>query len=101
MRQNHRGTLSFEDTADPNFHPESYGITSDPQRVIHGQLADGSIIRGMEVFRVAYREIGLGFLLAPTAWPILKPIFDCAYLIFARNRKRLGKFFGSSCPLPK
>lgn len=56
---------------------------------IHAQLPDGQWIRGMEVFRRLYSHAGLGFLLAPTRWPILKPLFDRLYTLFARNRLRL------------
>ena len=56
---------------------------------IHAQLPDGQWIRGMEVFRRLYRHAGLGFLLVPTRWPILKPLFDGLYTLFARNRLRL------------
>ena len=29
--------------------------------------------------------MGLGFLFAPTKWPILKPAFDSIYSMFAKN----------------
>ncbi|MBX7144509.1 MAG: DUF393 domain-containing protein [Oligoflexia bacterium] len=100
MGRNKKGTLAFEDTSAPGFQPQAFGISSDPQRVIHAQLANGTIITGMEVFRRAYKEVGLGFLLAPTGWPIIKPVADICYSVFARYRKKIGKHLGSSCPLP-
>ena len=30
---------------------------------------------GMAVFRLAYRAVGLGWLVAPTGWPLLRPLF--------------------------
>ncbi|MDZ4786815.1 MAG: DUF393 domain-containing protein [bacterium] len=95
--KNNKGTLAFENTASPGFSPEKYGITTNTERIIHGILPDGTIVSGVEVFRRAYKEIGLGWLLAPTGWPILKPIFDAMYVVFARNRIRIGKFFGRKC----
>ena len=53
-------------------------------------------MRGLEVFRRAYDAVGLGFVLAPTAWPVLRPIADATYRWFARNRVRLGRLFGRS-----
>lgn len=99
MRKNKYGKLAFEDTASANFDPKKYGITSDPNRVIHAVLPDGKIVTGVEVFRRAYCGVGLGWLLAPTAWPLLKPIFDALYLIFAKNRKTISKYFGNACRL--
>jgi len=96
--------LAFVDTSAPDFDPAKYGISSDPNRLIHAILPDGSVIRGMEVFRQAYHQIGLGWLIAPTGWPILKTFFDLCYAVFARNRKWIGKFISrgennSSCSL--
>lgn len=97
MRMNKRGGIAFEDTTSPDFDPKKYGISTDPNRIIHGVLNDGTIVTGVEVFRRAYREVGLGWLLAPTAWPVLKPIFDAAYLVFAKNRMRIGRLLGRKC----
>lgn len=97
ISKNTAGTISFEDTTNPNFDPKAYGISSDPNRVIHAMLADGTIIRGMEVFRQVYKELGMGWIVAPTGWPIFKPICDFAYLIFAKNRKKIGKLLGRNC----
>lgn len=97
-RRNIRGTLAFEDTSNPGFDPTHYGISTDTNRVIHGILPDGTIVRGVEVFRRAYAEIGLGWLLAPTGWPVIRIFFDWAYLVFARYRKKISGFFWSkSC----
>jgi predicted DCC family thiol-disulfide oxidoreductase YuxK len=55
---------------------------------IHGVLADGTLIEGVEVFRRLYTAIGLGWVVAPTRWPLLRGLFDRAYRGFARNRLR-------------
>ncbi len=34
---------------------------------------------------------------APTGWPVLRCFFDALYEWFARNRVRLGRFFGRKC----
>jgi len=56
---------------------------------IHGLLPDGTLVKGLEVFRQAYDAVGLGWLLAPTRWPILRWVSDAGYAWFARNRLRL------------
>lgn len=88
-RDRKRGRLQLEDIASPDFDPARYGL--DAQRVmarIHGVLPDGSVIEGVEVFRRAYGAVGLGWLVAPTRWPVLRRLVDLAYRIFARNRLR-------------
>ena len=56
---------------------------------LHAQLENGEWIFGMEVVRKMYEDAGLGFLMKPTKWPILKIIFDFAYKIFAKYRVSL------------
>ncbi len=84
-----RGRLALEDIAGRGFDATRYGL--DQRTVmarIHGVLPDGQVVEGMEVFRRAYRAVGLGWLLAPSAWPGLRRLFDAAYRLFARNRLR-------------
>lgn len=74
---------------------------------IHGVYPDGRLVKGATAFRAAYRAVGLGWLLAPTGWPLLKPLFDRLYALFARHRLRLGHYFGGNpcqdgrCEIPK
>lgn len=85
-----RGRLALVDIAAPDFDPSRFGVTmADVMGTIHGVTASGSLVTGMEVFRRAYAAVGLGWLLAPTAWPVIKPISDAAYRWFAQNRLRL------------
>lgn len=97
-RWNSLGYLAFEDISDPAFDPGNYGLTDEQvMGTLHGVLSDGTIIRGVEVFRQAYRALGLGWLVAPTGWPVLRPLFDTAYRLFARHRVRLGALIGRRC----
>lgn len=85
-----RGRLAFEDISAPSFDPSQYGKTMEEvSDQIHGVLPSGRVVRGMEVFRRAYDAVDMGWLTAPTNWPILKPIADAGYRWFARNRHRL------------
>jgi predicted DCC family thiol-disulfide oxidoreductase YuxK len=98
-RRNQKGLLAFQDLSDPDFNPSDYGLSeSEVRDFIHGVLPDGTVLKGLEVFRVAYGAVGLGWLTAPTAWPGLRRICDMAYRLFARNRVRLGKLLGRDCP---
>ena len=64
------------------------------EQQIHAVLPDGTVIRRMEVIRAAYRKIGLGWLTAPTGWPLLRPLFDTLYAGVAKHRQTLSRVFG-------
>lgn len=97
-RWNRHGYLVFEDITAVDFDASRYGVTQqDLMGVIHGVFPDGRIVRKIEAFRQAYRAVGLGWLLAPTGWPVFRWFFDWLYEWFARNRVFLGRFFGRSC----
>ena len=84
------GRLIIEDIAAPGFDSSRFGVSFEAlMGTIHGVCADGRLVTGMEVFRRAYAAVGWGWLLAPTAWPILRPMFDLLYKFFAKNRLRL------------
>jgi len=83
-------TARFEDIAAPGFDAGRYGTTHEALMArIHGVLPDGTLIEGVEVFRRVYAAVGLGWLVAPRRWPVLRPLFHAAYRWFARNRLRL------------
>jgi predicted DCC family thiol-disulfide oxidoreductase YuxK len=99
QRWNRHGRLAFEDITAPEFNPARYGVTrEDVMGVMHGVFPDGTIVRKVEAFRQAYRAVGLGWLLAPTGWPVLRWICDGLYALFARYRVSVGRIFGGSCP---
>lgn len=95
---NQRGKLVLEDIAAPDFDAARYGRTfAELMGSLHGVHADGRLTTGMETFRQAYRALGLGWLLAPTAWPVLRPVFDFYYTLFARTRLRFGRVVAGGC----
>jgi predicted DCC family thiol-disulfide oxidoreductase YuxK len=97
-RLDRKSRLSLVDIAAPGFDPSRYGL--DRAAVmgrIHAALPDGRVVEGMEVFRRAYRAVGLGWLLAPSRWPGLRRLFDAAYRVFARNRLRWTGRQEASC----
>ena len=98
QRRNRKGWLAFEDIAAPGFDPAAYATTHEElMGVIHGVFPDGRTVNKLAVFREAYRAIGLGWMLAPTAWPGLRWLADRGYEWFARNRIAIGKVLGRSC----
>jgi predicted DCC family thiol-disulfide oxidoreductase YuxK len=84
-----RGRIQFEDIAAASFDAGQYGLEAhEVMARIHGVLPNGVVIEGVEVFRQAYAAVGLGWLMAPTRWPVLRSLADAAYRAFARNRLR-------------
>ena len=85
-----RGRLRLVDIASPDFDPSAYGKTYEQVMAhIHGVTDDGTVISGVEVFRRAYAAVGWGWLLSWTAAPVIRPIADWAYQVFARVRLKL------------
>lgn len=89
------GRLVFVDIAAPGFDPLPYGVAlAELHAEIHAQRPDGSLLRGIEVLRLAYAAVGLGWVLRPTAWAPLRPAFDLAYRLFARHRMAISGALG-------
>lgn len=63
------------------------------QAELHFYHPDERPLSGMPALCAAYRTIGIGWILAPTGWPIIKPLADRFYQWFARNRYRISRFF--------
>lgn len=97
-RHDRHRRLQYVDVAPPDFSgPPGLPARARLLERIHLRDATGGVHTGMAVFRIAYRAVGLGWLVAPTGWPLLRPLFDRLYLAFARHRMRLGRWFGRRC----
>jgi predicted DCC family thiol-disulfide oxidoreductase YuxK len=91
----HDGRLLFVDICQPGFEPAAYGASlADMEAEIHALCADGSLLRGMPVLRLAYDAAGLGWVMRPTGWGPLRPGFDLCYRWFARHRHRISSLIG-------
>jgi predicted DCC family thiol-disulfide oxidoreductase YuxK len=98
QKRNRKGRLAFEDVSAPGFDAAQFGTSHEELLgVIHGVLPNGQLVRRVEVFRQAYRAVGLGWLIAPTGWPVFRWFFDALYAVFARHRIRIGELFGRKC----
>ncbi|MCT0210772.1 MAG: DUF393 domain-containing protein [Cyanobium sp.] len=86
-----RGRLAFVDIDAPGYDPAAYAGISyrDAMGRIHGLSSDGTVLRDVAVFREAYRQVGLGWIYAPTTWPLLGPAVDAIYRLWAAWRLRL------------
>ena len=85
------GRLLFVDIAESGFDAARYGLThAAVDAEIHGIRPDGSVLKGVEVLRLAYAAAGLGWVMRPTGWAPLRPAFDAGYRLFARHRRRIS-----------
>jgi predicted DCC family thiol-disulfide oxidoreductase YuxK len=83
-----RGLVNFVDIAQPDYNPLDHGGVSfeDAMARIHGVKADGSVVKNVAVFREVYEILGIGWLYAPTRWPIIGPLVDRIYDFWADRR---------------
>lgn len=97
-RRDRAGHLATEDIAAPDFDPGRYGLARDDvTSVLHGVKPDGSIVKGMDAVREAYRAVGLGWVLWPTRLPLLSGLSNWLYRLFARHRVRWERLLGRGC----
>ena len=63
-------------------------IGDEVEDFVGGPVKDaaGEVLKDVRVFREAYRLVGLGWIYAPTSWPVLGPLVDQIYRLWARWR---------------
>ena len=89
--RNQKGYLSFIDINTSDFYLDlKYGITyKQAMERIHAFKSDGSLIKDIKVFQEAYTLIGLGWIYAPTKFPIFDKFIEFIYGIWAKYRLKL------------
>ena len=86
------------DISDPEFDPARYGLTGEQVRTaMHVVLPDGRVLRAMDAVRAAYGAVGLGWLVAPTAWSGIRWLADGSYRFLARHRLAFSRVLGRKC----
>ncbi len=85
-----RRRIRFTDISVAGFDPSSLGLThAIMMDRIHGRLADGTMIEGVEVFRRLYAAVGMGPLVAMTRLWGISHAMELGYTLFAKNRLKL------------
>ena len=86
-----RGLVAFVDIADDAYRPEDHGGVDFETAMgrIHAVLADGTVIKNVEVFRQVYTVLGMGWVYAATGWPVIGPLVDWLYGLWANWRLAL------------
>jgi predicted DCC family thiol-disulfide oxidoreductase YuxK len=86
-----RGLVAFVDIADDRYSPAAHGGVDFETAMgrIHAVLPDGTVIKNVEVFRRVYEVLGMGWTYAATKWPIIAPLVDWIYAVWADRRLAL------------
>ena len=91
--------LRFADVHAEGFVPPEGTTMATLMEAIHGRTADGRLVAGVEALRLAYAAVGLGWIAAPTAWPLLRGASERAYRWVARHRYALPRWLGLAAGL--
>ena len=85
------GRIDFVDIAAPDYDPAAnQGLSYEAaMEEIHAILPDGTVVRGIEVFRRLYEEVGLGFVYAATKNEAVERAANRVYGFWARFRMQL------------
>jgi predicted DCC family thiol-disulfide oxidoreductase YuxK len=95
LRRNAAKCFAAVDIAAPGFDPAVWGVDGAAvHRWLHGVRGDGTVVTGMAAVREAWQAVGLGWVMAPTGWPVLRWFADLGYRAFARWRVPLGNLMG-------
>ncbi|WP_439638114.1 thiol-disulfide oxidoreductase DCC family protein, partial [Spirulina sp.] len=88
QRDGDHSRLAFVDIMADDYDPADHGGVSFEAAMgrIHAVRADGEILKNVEVFRQIYAVIGLGWVYAATRWPIIGPVVDWLYGLWAMLR---------------
>jgi len=91
-RRDSASKIAYEDIYAADFSARFPQIDQQAaDRILHGQLADGQLIFGLDVTYQAWVLVGKRKWVAILRWPIIKPIADLTYLFFAKHRNRISK----------
>ncbi len=84
-----RGHVECIDFRVETEHAASSGI--DPEVLatsLHARTPDGGLHSGPGALRVVYETLGKKHRMSWTSLPVIRPVFDACYRVFARNRLR-------------
>lgn len=91
----HDAKLILLDINSPEFSEAIWGVSrEEASAALHVFTPDAKWLIGMPAIRHVYAQVGLGWLMAPTAWPLLSPLADLAYRYIAPNRFVISRWLG-------
>ncbi len=83
-----RGLVKFTDIADLSYDPAKNGGIDFETAMgrIHAVRADGTVVKNVAVFQEVYSALGIGWMYAPTRWPVIGPLVNKIYDLWAEKR---------------
>lgn len=58
--------------------------------ILHALDDNGNLLLGLDAVHRAWQLVGRGWIYAPLRWPLIKPLADRLYILFAKNRYRIS-----------
>ncbi len=91
--RDNQNNIEFVDIDSPNYNPDLYGGISYREAMgrIHALTSSGETLKDVRVFREAYRLVGLGWVYAPTNWPVLGALVNEIYRLWSKWRLPLTR----------
>ena len=83
--------IRFVDISSQDYKPTSFsGISySEAMSNLHGILANGDVIKGLDVLALSYELIGLGWIYYPLKIKFLSPVLRFVYRYWAKYRLKI------------
>jgi predicted DCC family thiol-disulfide oxidoreductase YuxK len=83
-----RGRVKFTDIAELDYNPDENGGVDFETAMgrIHAVRADGTVVKNVAVFQEVYEALGIGWMYAPTKWPVVGPVVNKIYDLWADQR---------------
>ena len=83
--------INFVDIQEPSFAADYPHLDWQSLNArIHGYLANGTLISGLDVTYLAWKLVGKGWVYAPLRWPVIRWFADIAYNLFAKYRYNIS-----------
>ncbi len=93
QRYDKNAKIQFEDINSKSFGAKFPFIDlQEARNVLHGQLLGGTIITGMDVTFMAWDLVERHRWLKLLNLPLVRPLTDWVYQIFARHRSKIANF---------
>ncbi len=90
LQQRGQGVLDFEDIHQEGFTARFPNIdVAEANKILHAQTPDGTLLLGLDVTAKAWALVG-NPLFKVLRWPLIKPVADATYRVFAKHRYRIS-----------
>ena len=91
----HEDRLLLLNINSPIFNAHDRGVSREEvSQALHVLTAEKIWLVGMPAIRHVYAQVGLGWLMAPSGWPLISRLADLAYRYIAPNRYVISHWLG-------